>query len=157
MREAAITRAILVLRGIGDAKTAHAALSTPIGDQLPLAKRDPLAYALDRLLRQRGKNPHGFGPGEEDQPPVHLGDDVRSSSADLPESLGPFERLLSGRPTATSEIWLTDLLPPSQALAAALAMQEVFGTEANWSLLEQYPSFTVPLALMMPTQVVPSK
>jgi hypothetical protein len=45
-----------------------------------------------------------------------------------------------------------------QALAAALAMQEVLGGDgsvANWSLLDQLPCFTLPLRLMGPARATP--
>lgn len=157
LREAVLAQAILALQGIGDPVAALHALDhddhhrAPTGDgTVPLARRDPLAYALYRLLRYRRQ---GSAPVPEDGP--------FGPKEQLPEALvSPFGRLLSGRPEATQEAWLTDasVLPATQALAAALAMQEVLhvdGALPNWSLLDQLPCFTLPLRLMKPVSVLP--
>jgi hypothetical protein len=156
-REAALALAILALNGIGDPLAALQALDPdenhrlPTGDgTVPLARRDPLAYALYRLLRYRR---HGSGPTHPEGP--------FAPKEQLPEALvSPFGRLLSGRPEATHEAWITDptVLPPVQALAAALAMQEVLRLDTsppNWSLLDQVPCFTLPLRLMKPASGSP--
>ncbi len=156
-REAALALAILALNGIGDPLAALAALDPdenhrlPTGDgTVPLARRDPLAYALYRLLRYRR---HGSEPAQPEGP--------FTPKEQLPEALvSPFGRLLSGRPEATHEAWITDptVLPPVQALAAALAMQEVLRLDTsppNWSLLDQVPCFTLPLRLMKPASGSP--
>jgi hypothetical protein len=155
-REAALAQAILALCGIGDFDEALRALDPdprhrmPNGDGTqPLARHDPLAYALYRLLRHRRQGPqrsHGEGPfGQREE---------------IPEGLAPYGRLLSGRSEALHEAWISDptILPPVQALAAALAMQEVLGGDgsvANWSLLDQLPCFTLPLRLMGPARATP--
>jgi len=157
-REAILAQAILALQDIGDPLAALHALDpdeshrAPTGDgTVPLARRDPLAYALFRLLRHRR---HGSSVLHADGPFGPL--------EQIPEALAsPFGRLLSGRPEATQEAWSTNpsVLPATQALAAALAMQEVLqleGASPNWSLLDQLPCFTLPLRLMKPVSVSPA-
>ena len=39
-------------------------------------------------------------------------------------------------------------MPPAEALAAALAMQEVAGLKPDWSKRRGLPSLTLPLALL---------
>jgi hypothetical protein len=158
-REAALAQAMLALHGIGDPVAALRALDpdenhrAATGDgTTPLARRDPLAYALYRLLRHRRQ---GSGPIHPDGP--------FGPKEQVPEALAsPYGRLLSGRPEATHEAWITDqsVLPATQALAAALAMQEVLQTQGaspNWSLLDQLPCFTLPLRLMKPVSVSPAE
>jgi hypothetical protein len=171
-RESVLARALLALAGVGDPKEALLSLGAATGAQPPpanaamaanWARHDPLAFALDRLLRHRLDKARPIGPegaGGVVPPvapvapvaPVHLGEDIRAQPVDLPEALAPFERLLSGRAYATHEIWLHDasVLPPSQALAAALAMQEACGGDPDWTLLKRFPCFTLPLLLMIP-------
>ncbi len=157
-REAALAQALLALQGIGDPLLALQRLDpdenhrAPTGDgSVPLARRDPLAYALFRLLRHRRQGPAPVRP-----------DSPFTPKEQLPEALiSPFGRLLSGRREATHEAWNTNpaILPPVQALAAALAMQEVLqvdGASPNWSLLDQLPCFTLPLRLMKPVSVLPN-
>ena len=48
------------------------------------------------------------------------------------------------------------MLPPAQALAAALAMQETCGTDADWALLARLPCYTVPLSLLAPAKPRPA-
>jgi hypothetical protein len=156
-REAVLAVALLALHGIGEAKSALAELdpdpehaSTVPDGATPLARRDPLAYALYRLIQHRLGESRLPGGNPLDKPEK------------LPEALGwQYGRLLSGRPEATHEAWLSNpaVLPPAQALASALAMQEVLGTTAskpNWSLLEQIPCFTLPLRLIRPAGALPS-
>jgi hypothetical protein len=152
-RELALTRALLAVHGIGDLQQALNTLDPdphhrlPVDDgEMPLARRDPLAYALYRLLEVRRL---GIAPNTQQLGPF-------AEPAKLPEALeSPYGRLLSGQPEATQQVaWLPDpnVLPPVQALAAALAMQEVIGgvSSANWSLLDQIPCFTLPLHLLKP-------
>jgi hypothetical protein len=157
-RELILTRALLALQDVGDTQgDVQAALNAldpdpqhraPISDgEIPLARRDPFAYALFSLLQYRHQ-----GSNKSPQPL-----DPFSKPLELPEALqGPYGRLLSGQPYATHEVaWLPDpnVLPPVQTLAAALAMQEVLGNgagSANWSLLDQIPCFTLPTHLMKP-------
>ena len=159
-REAALAQALLALHGIGDPLLALQQLDpdenhrAPTGDgSVPLARRDPLAYSLYRLLRHRRQG---------GAVPVRGTDSPFAPREQLPEALSsPFGRLLSGRREATHEAWITDptLLPPIQALAAALGMQEVLqvdGASPNWALLDQLPCFTLPLRLMKPVSVLPN-
>ena len=153
-RELTLTRALLALQGIGDVQLALNALDTDAqhlmptsNGEVPLARRDPLAYALYRLLQYRHLKVSTTAA------PI----DPFAKPTELPELLqGPIARLLSGKRESMHEVaWLPDpnVMPPAQALAAALAMQEVLGTEtgsANWSLLDQIPCFTLPLHLMKP-------
>lgn len=156
-REALLAQAILALNGIGDPLAALTALDPdpghrlPTGDNsVPLARRDALGYALYRLLHHRWQ---GSAPSHPDSP--------FAPKEQLPEALvSPFGNLLSGHPDATREAWGTDptVLPPAQALAAALAMQEVMRLDPrppNWSLLDQVPCFTLPLRLMKPASGSP--
>lgn len=157
-REAVLAQAMLALQGIGNQLAALSALDpdehhrAPTGDgAVPWARRDALAYALYRLLRHRRQD----GPVKIEGP--------FGTKEQLPEALvGPYGRLLSGRPEATHEAWITDqsVLPAAQALAAALAMQEVLKTDGaspNWALLDQVPCFTLPLRLMKPVSVSPAE
>jgi hypothetical protein len=157
-RESALSQAILALRGIGDPQLALQKLDldehhrAPTGDgSEPLARRDALAYALYRLLRFRFRSEAKVLPESPFSPRERL-----------PEALiSPFGRLLSGQREALQEAWSTDptVLPPVQALAAALAMQEVLQGDTsppNWSLLDQLPCFTLPLHLMKPVSVTPN-
>ena len=172
-REAALAKAILALHflalhseisdreevlGLLDVDSRHQALTAD--GATPLARSDPLAYALYRLLQHR----HQPAPARNEGPfSVH-----DPLPAALSSSFGP---LLSGRPEATQEAWSTNpsVLPPIQALAAALAMQEVAVQEVatamqgatktalpNWALLDQLPCFTLPLRLMKPVTVSPT-
>ncbi len=149
-REAVLATALLALRGLGDANQALSELDWDPrhlelkGDgSVPWYRRDALAYALYRLIQHRvaesSSSPSANNP--------------LTKPEELPDGLGPFTRLLSGKPDATHEAWLTDpqVLPPAQALAAALAMQEVLGapgSKPQWWLLDQLPCYTLPLALM---------
>lgn len=146
-RELALDTLLLALAGVGDPKAvldAHDPRGQETTDGLvPWTRRDPLAYALWRLLRHRSEVRVAGNPFK---------------SEELPDQIAaPYGRLLGGKADAGHEAWSAnpEVLPPAQALAAALAMQEVLGgTEAmpNWALLEQIPSFTVPLRLMRPTE-----
>ncbi len=157
-REAILAKALLALQGIGDPTEALRLLDVddrhqaPTSDgTTPLARSDPLAYALYRLLQYRRQSAptHSEGPFATPEP----------LPAALSSSFGP---LLSGRPEATQEAWSTNptVLPPIQALATALAMQEVTRTVTktalpNWALLDQLPCFTLPLRLMKPVNLSP--
>ncbi len=149
-REALLAQALLALRGFGDANAALQALdpdpkhTDANADGLPLARRDPLAYALYRLIQHRLGDSRGSGKGLLDSAPT----------VTLPDTLSRYDRLLSGRPDATQEVFLTDpaLLPAAQALAAALAMQEVVDVDAKpaWKLIDALPCYTLPLGLLAP-------
>jgi hypothetical protein len=179
-RELLLTRAILALNKIGNEKDVLEALDhdpqhkLPADDgSIPLARRDPLAYALYRLLLKRTqpeKATASDGPFAQPQT--------------LPSAMPTaYVRLLSGSREALHEIaWIPDpnVIPPAQALAAGLAMQEAMqeahqktgnetasesakgeAAQPNWSLLEQVPCFTLPLHLLIPgalptTQQTPS-
>jgi len=140
-RETALARAVLALSGLGDAGAAAKALAAADGTQPALAARDPLAFALDRLLALR--SPRRGDPATLSVPPL-------VARVTLPAELAGFDKLLSGLPEATHHVWVgnLDALPPAQALAAALAMQEATGERADWSLLRRFPCFTIPLALL---------
>ncbi len=175
-REAALAKAILALHfKLGDSEEALRLLDVddrhqaPTSDgTTPLARTDPLAYALYRLLRHRLM----LAPTRSEGPFATF----EPLPAALSSSFGP---LLSGRPEATQEAWSTNptVLSPIQALAAALAMQEVEAQEVkaqevatpgmaiqdvtktalpNWALLDQLPCFTLPLRLMKPVTVSPT-
>lgn len=151
-RETALAQALLALRGKGDLVKARADLVTERGQLPPLADQDPFAYALVALLDHRqiaapiGDAPPRTGAG------VTVKDPTLLASRPISQALKPYERLLNGKATATSEIWGIDaaVLPPAQALATALAMQEVAGLSPDWTLLDQIHCFTLPLDLMIP-------
>ncbi len=149
-REAVLAAALLALRGFGDPNQALSDLDWDPrhlelkGDgSIPWYRRDALAYALYRLIQHRVAETGG----------APATGNPLTKPEELPDGLGPFTRLLSGKPDATHEAWLTDpqVLPPAQALAAALAMQEVLGApgaKPQWWLLDQLPCYTLPLALL---------
>lgn len=189
-RQAILARALfvfrrLVLQDLVDAEKALMLLDPPeirearlrdSGHNLSEANRplapiesDPLAYAFYRLLLARLANPE-------------LSPDIRrrivnpiNNPSGLPETHATFSSLLSGRPEATSYAWKVDptILPPPQALAAALAMQEAAGLtcattsdynveglpqppadgspRVYWRLLDRTLCLTVPLRFLLPT------
>lgn len=159
-REATLIRAIVVLNRLAAealwrperqkevlrlAEIAHHEL-TRLGDgeSLPLAARDPLAFALDRLVARRSS---------QITDPKRRLQGGQPAEPELPDLLAPYRRLLSGQEVAVRDIWLHDptQLPPAQALAAALAMQEVAGVvRPDWSLLKALPCRTLPLPLLEP-------
>jgi len=153
-REAALMHALLALAGHAPPGAALTALNAPLGDQPALSARDPLAYALARLLRRRAPRLKPAPDAPVEPAPVHLGEEVRTAN-DLPPGLKAYERLLGGAAEATHDIWIHDaaILPPAQALAAALAMQETLGTDVDWTQLAHLPCFTLPLGLLPPPQL----
>ncbi|MBN8526649.1 MAG: hypothetical protein J0M02_15050, partial [Planctomycetes bacterium] len=125
-----------------------------------LVQRDPLAFALaclarTRLLRlDRTRQGDGLVQVQWQAPEPGSRDFVR---------LAPFAQLLSGDQSATELIWLHDdaILPPAQALAAALAMREVReeqrarqvdrtrpAGDPDWSLTRRLRCYTLPLELL---------
>jgi hypothetical protein len=140
-RQAALTRALLALRGIGETTEARSALAIAVdagdGEDTPLVSSDPLAYALDRLLISglRGAKARVA---------------VLPGTGTLPPSLAWAAPLLAGTPSAPAEIWRLTPERPREGLAAALIMQELAGLAPDWSLLAEWPGFTVPLALLIP-------
>ncbi len=70
----------------------------------------------------------------------------------IKSSLAAFNSLMSDDPGALNYIWLYDnaTLPPAQAIAVVLALQDVRGQQPDWSLLRLLPCFTLPLHLMVP-------
>jgi hypothetical protein len=145
-REGALARALLALHGKGDAIEAKKELLATNGQQAAWANQDPLAYALIALMDHRQK----FSKVGEAAPATK--DPIMLASGSSGQALAAYERLLSGNANAINEIWTHDaaVLPPAQALASALAMQEAVGGESNWQLLKQVPCYTLPLSLMIP-------
>ena len=169
-REAALAKAILALH-VSNSDPDEALRLLDVDDRhqaptndgtTPLARSDPLAFALYRLIQHRRQIPRARSEGPF------------ATAEPLPAALSSsFGLLLSGRAEATQEAWSTNpaVLPPIQALAAALAMQEVFMQGAatqgaatqgatktalpNWALLDQLPCFTLPLRLMKPVNLLP--
>ena len=170
-REAMLQRVLLALRGIGDAAKVHEALypkearerkpGSATDRPLSWAERDPLAYALDCLLLVRvlSSTPQGI--------------DLLRNPTTLPPDLESYRLLLSGSLEPGKEAgqyaWDYTGLPPAQALAAALAIQEVArrretttfepsgkvriaadALTVEWPLLERIPAFTVLLRFAMP-------
>lgn len=144
-RQAALAQAILALRGIGGTDEARAALARADTDGVPLAVDDPLGYALDRLiasgLRRTTRRDELVLPGV----------------TPLPEPLRWAAPLLSGAAGSTVECWRLAPERPSEAIAAALIMQELAGALPDWSLLGGRPHFTVPLHLIAPSAPPPDR
>lgn len=130
------------------------------GPRRQLVQRDPLAFAVACLAESRIRRLAG-------QP----GEGLTQTPWQAPEpgvarafvQLAPFAQLLSGDQAASELIWLHDdeILPPAQALAAALAMREVREDERyrlagrkrplhvpDWRLLRRLRSFSLPLELL---------
>lgn len=99
---------------------------------------DPVAFALvallearcggmvgesDRLRRTDQQDGGRPGSGREQRWTVFEGGGIMSGLV-LPRTLAAYARLLDGQPRALDYVWLGDL-HPTQALVAALAMQEV--------------------------------
>ncbi len=105
----------------------------------PLRKRDPLTWAIDRLLESR------------------FGTVYRRSDEGVPataDRLFPdYAKVLDGSPEAVRRIWRLNL-PPVQFLAAALCVQEASGQPVDWTLLHLLPSYDLPLALLIPPGAV---
>lgn len=96
-----------------------------------LIEIDPLAHALWQLAAHRGE--------------------FRFSRR-IPETLMQYDWLQQANP---EELVFTPEqlrigLPPSEILAATLAMQEVTTGHADWNLLSRLPSMTLPLELLIP-------
>jgi hypothetical protein len=96
-----------------------------------LIEIDPLAHALWQLVAYRGE--------------------FRFSRR-IPETLMQYDWLQRANP---EELIFTPEqlrigLPPSEILAATLAMQEVLTGRADWNLLSRLPSMTLPLELLRP-------
>ncbi|TVR12550.1 MAG: hypothetical protein EA401_08835 [Planctomycetota bacterium] len=107
-------------------------------DGISLIERDPLAYAIYRLiLHRKGQPPEG------EQPVPSWG---------LPPGLTPYRQLLDGGFGATTIAFSRPggTIPPPEALASALAMQEVSGIPPEWHLLTAMPSLRLPLSLIIP-------
>lgn len=138
-RQAALTTAILAVHGVGPVDAARARLRRGITDAIALADEDPLAFALDRLLQSGRRQPRH-------DPALTLPGLLLA----LPEPLRWADSLLNGRATAPAEAWRLVPERPFEALAAALIMQELAGTNPDWALLAGVPHFTVPLALLVP-------
>lgn len=143
-RQAMFTRAILALHGIGSVEAARAVLQRPDGDGMPIAVDDPLGYALERLLASGLRR-----PGDRDEL-------IMAGVMALPEPLRWAEPLLNGAASAPAEAWRLAPERPFEAIAAALIMQELVGSEADWALLEARPHFTVPLELIIPRVAQPA-
>ncbi len=176
-REAALAQVLLALRGLLPIETAAQGLLTPSAQGSALAVRDPLAYALLSALLSAdpsvlGQVPAAYRAGAGARDPIPYqgagATSLRPRTAlafapllaqpeDLRE-LANFASLLSGEDDATSQAWRmrTADLPPAQALAAALEMQQLLPAPGGarravrWDLLERMRSYTEPLELLAP-------
>lgn len=138
LRERALARALVALH-LG---TSRPSMLRPAREALAsteLVRTDPLAFAIDQVLRKR----HGELIGTDGSP---LPDRARIERF-FPE----YQVLMDGSAAATARIWRVRL-PHAQALAVALLMQEVAGGDPDWSLLERVPGFTLPLPLLAPVR-----
>jgi hypothetical protein len=142
-RSRKLLSALLALHGGVPLKEAVDLLATAPEGTTALAERDPLAYALYRLLLYRNRN--------DVSPDDHV------LGFRLPPGLTPHQRLLSGTDEALVIAFDQpgDNLPPSQAVAAALALQEISGLDVTWELLRTLPDLTLPLDLMVPPRRQP--
>jgi hypothetical protein len=132
----------------------HADGGVPADGTAGLVHRDPLAFALASLMEVRLQRLAVRLPGAPR--PVQA---VPEAGSGRFAQLEPFARLLGGRDSATEVIWLhaDAVLPPAQALAAALAMQEVRGERPpDWGLLRRLPCFTLPLDFLDPARPAPA-
>lgn len=178
VRESALTVGLLALKGLRSKEAGCQALVASYGEGTPLAQRDPLAYAILTTLMRADPSLIDLVP-----PALHrreamvwmpIGAHATSGRpADrqdlwplLPwprelKELATYEPLLRGDADATSEAWRmrSPDLPPAQALAAALAMQQALagsgtdGAAPHWELLAEIPSFTLPVELLAPGRV----
>lgn len=160
--EAAVDALRRAIDDLGDVANRRA---IPAADAL--VHRDPLAFALACLAESRlqrleaGRQDDSLGRVPWRAPEPGSRGFVR---------LAPFAQLLSGEPAATDLIWLHDdaILPPAQALAAALAMREVREEERrrlagltprpgdhDWALIRRLRCYTLPLEMLDDDLVVP--
>ncbi len=108
-----------------------------------LAEQDPLAWACLQLLLHR-------------HPDLLPNDDTGKVYRNV-RAPDEYANLLSGDASAYGWIWLVRL-PPAEALAAALAAQELRvgrerdGALPDWSLLEEVPNLGLPLRLLKPRE-----
>jgi len=129
-----IVAGLLAWEGLMPREQALAALGD--GGAEAAARQHPLAWALAQRLQTRASLAAVPGPGE-----------ASPLNAELPTTLARFRRLLAGKAASTMLVPSTDpaILPPPQALAAALLMQDLAGLDADWALLRSLPSLRLPL------------
>ena len=139
-----ICHAILAIHGSMPVKGALDALNAKDADGISLVERDPLAYALMRLVHYR-----------RSQEIAAL--NLAAPSWVQPPGLTPYRQLLDGGYGATIIAFSRpgDTMPPPEALASAMAMQEVSGIRPDWELLDSLPSFSLPLSLLVPPPITP--
>ena len=172
-REAAITRALLALQDVVPLDKACAGLlGSPDGGDAWI-DRDPLAFACADLLvhRHRAECAPTFAAH---LPPDHPDDLTHHPAGLVPgRALAVYARLLAGADSPDdlgADLWQApapapalgvddgndnasrDLLPPAEALAVALAEQEVHGGTPDYSLLSRLPCGILPLAWLAPPQ-----
>ena len=138
LRERLLTRALVVLH-LGAARPL---LLRPLHDALiasDLVRTDPLAFAFDQLLRKRHRDTLALSDGAL---PTDLPD-----SAAISRYFPEYQVLMDGSSASVTRIWRVRL-PHAQALAVALTMREVNGSDPDWSLLDRVPGFTLPLPLL---------
>lgn len=133
-----ISAGILSLHGSLPAALGLDRLTEADADGVSLIERDPLAYAIYRLIvHRKGQIPDG---------------QQRVPTWGLPPGLTPYRQLLDGGFGATTIAFSRPggTIPPPEALASALAMQEVSGIPPEWHLLSAMPSLRLPLSLIIP-------
>jgi hypothetical protein len=137
-RERLLTRALVVLH-LGSARPA---LLRPMHDALiasDLVRTDPVAFACDQLLRKRHRDVLALS--EE------AGSQALPDSSAISRYFPEYQVLMDGSAASVTRIWRVRL-PHAQALAVALIMREVNGSDPDWSLLDRVPGFTLPLPLL---------
>ena len=123
-------------------------------EERPLVLIDPVAFALDDLIRTRHPDlaKHMKYLSKADQTGGQEGKELA-----LRKRLAAFKPLLAGNADATAFIWIGGLRP-SEALIAALAEQECARLNdpsgmtpgADWALLRRLPCLTLPAELLIP-------
>ena len=141
-----ICHAILAVNGSMPVKGALDALNTKDADGISLVERDPLAYALMRLLHHRRATEIAAL-------------ELAAPSWVQPPGLTPYRQLLDGGYGATIIAFSRpgDTISPPEALASAMAMQEVSGIRPDWKLLNSPTElFTAAIPFGANTQTAPS-
>ena len=176
-REAALARVLMALRECDEAiepgakikaaKDAHRLAERDLGKLSPpkneaeekidyLIHHDPLAYALAFLVEKRTNDILGVTglSTDIDEHALDLTGAFKDLAAPFAPLLGKNSLSLTGSHTSegdpTDLIWQNsdDILPPAQALAVALAMQEVAGQKPDWSILHRLTCYSLPLELL---------
>jgi hypothetical protein len=136
---------------------AYRDLAGAVVDGSKIIHTDPVAFALAQLLLARYPkiDAEWYGMSDETRQESAPREPARRSTW-IPSRLKAYGSLLSGRDDAVQFIWVGGLAP-SEALVAALAMQEVARLREpaaraapDWSLLRRLTCLTLPADLLIP-------